>query len=40
MTASGLKFPRDSDDWKFFNPSVPAKIQELVADGYQIVIFS
>ncbi|KAK2078440.1 hypothetical protein QBZ16_003280 [Prototheca wickerhamii] len=37
---SKARFAVDADDWKFFNKHVPSKIQELVEDGFQIVIFS
>lgn len=40
VTASGNTFPRDSSDWKWFSPNVPTKLQDLNADGYQVVIMS
>lgn len=40
ITKSGAEFPRGPDDWKFFNKHVPAKLQELHAEGYQLVFFT
>ncbi|KAF0694865.1 Aste57867_14265 [Aphanomyces stellatus] len=39
-TKSGKTFAKDANDWKFWNECVPAKLQELAADGYAVVIFS
>ncbi|KAL5337001.1 polynucleotide kinase 3 phosphatase-domain-containing protein [Aspergillus crustosus] len=39
-TASGNKFARGPGDWKWWNPSVPSKLQKLNADGYQVTIIS
>ncbi|GMH35945.1 hypothetical protein BSKO_03813 [Bryopsis sp. KO-2023] len=37
---STSKFPKDANDWKFFNKTVPEKLKELVEDGYKLVVFS
>lgn len=37
---SGLPFPKDADDWQFFNPEVINKLKQAVDNGFQIVIFS
>ncbi|KAL3494656.1 polynucleotide kinase 3 phosphatase-domain-containing protein [Aspergillus germanicus] len=39
-TASGNKFPKNADDWKWWNPSVPSKLQSLHSDGYHVAIIS
>lgn len=39
-TKSGLKFPRDADDWKWWHASVPARLNELHGEGFAIVIVS
>lgn len=40
-TKSGNVFPKDSTDWKLWNKQkVVAKLRELYADGYKIVIFT
>lgn len=39
-TKSGEVFPRYKDDWKFFNNNVIDKINQLIKQKYQIVIFS
>ena len=37
---SGAKFPKNRDDWVFWNESVPKKLKEYKEKGYMIVIFS
>lgn len=39
-TASGKKFPVDSNDWQFFSPAVPAKLHSLHSENTRIVIFT
>ncbi|KAL4868792.1 hypothetical protein BDV12DRAFT_169040 [Aspergillus spectabilis] len=39
-TASGNKFAKNSGDWKWWNQSVPSKLQKLNADGYHVTILS
>ncbi|KAK5171281.1 DNA kinase/phosphatase Pnk1 [Saxophila tyrrhenica] len=39
-TKSGLKFARTEDDWKWWHASVPARLKQLDAEGYTIVIIS
>ncbi|KAJ9197805.1 hypothetical protein DTO021D3_5436 [Paecilomyces variotii] len=39
-TASGNRFARDARDWKWWHPTVPTKIKELNADGFQVVVVS
>ncbi|CAK4732785.1 hypothetical protein LEN26_016413 [Aphanomyces euteiches] len=39
-TKSGKTFATNANDWKFWHESVPAKLRELAADNYSIVIFS
>lgn len=39
-TKSGAQFPRNADDWKFYNKKVPQIIKKYHEDGYTIVIFS
>lgn len=39
-TKSGAKFPKDSSDWQFWDPSVPKKIKEHFDKGFKIVIFT
>ena len=34
------KFPKNVDDWEWFDTSVPGKIKEYYDDGYMIVIFT
>mmetsp|Transcript_17876 Transcript_17876/g.53806 ORF Transcript_17876/g.53806 Transcript_17876/m.53806 type:complete len:382 (-) Transcript_17876:1549-2694(-) len=34
------KFAMGSDDWRLYNATVPAKIQQLRDEGYTIVVFS
>jgi len=39
LSPSGPSFgPASPSDWRFFNPDVPAKLQALVEDGYEIVV--
>lgn len=33
-TASNSKFPRNADDWKWWNPKVPERVKELNSEGY------
>ncbi|KAL4975739.1 polynucleotide kinase 3 phosphatase-domain-containing protein [Aspergillus desertorum] len=40
VTASGKKFPDSSTDWKWWNKSVPSRLQKLNADGYHVAIFT
>lgn len=37
---SGLKFPKDKNDWEWHFKNVPLKLNKLYEDGYDIVIFS
>jgi bifunctional polynucleotide phosphatase/kinase len=39
-TKSGLKFGRGEDDWKWWHASVPARLKQLHADGYALVVIS
>ncbi|KAK4184153.1 polynucleotide kinase 3 phosphatase-domain-containing protein [Podospora australis] len=40
-TASGKQHASDPADWKWWHPSVPARIKELFnVEGYQVVIFT
>lgn len=40
-TKSGKRFAVDVNDWKWFHPTlVRAKLEELVREGYEIVLFS
>jgi bifunctional polynucleotide phosphatase/kinase len=39
-TRSGNTFPRSADDWKWFFTTVPQYLDELVKDGFQVVVFS
>eukprot|EP00026_Physarum_polycephalum_P017998 Phypoly_transcript_19419.p1 GENE.Phypoly_transcript_19419~~Phypoly_transcript_19419.p1 ORF type:complete len:219 (+),score=56.44 Phypoly_transcript_19419:2-658(+) len=39
-TKSGAKFAKNRQDWEWWDPSVPAKLQNLHSDGYKIVIFT
>lgn len=32
-TKSGKRFAKDVDDWQWWHPSVPTKLQQLFADG-------
>ncbi|KAJ2776976.1 DNA kinase/phosphatase Pnk1 [Coemansia javaensis] len=34
------RFPRDSDDWRLFHPSVPLMLRRLHQQGYRIVVLS
>ena len=42
LTKSGTrrKFPQDYDDWELWNDQVKSKLNELVKEGYKIVIFT
>lgn len=37
---SGLKFPRDQNDWKWWNPVVPKRLAEDVAAGKHVIVLS
>ncbi|KAH8765915.1 polynucleotide kinase 3 phosphatase-domain-containing protein [Diaporthe sp. PMI_573] len=37
---SGKKFPNDPSDWKWWDPTVPAKLRTIYQDGYRVVILS
>lgn len=37
---SGAKFPKNADDWLFWDDKVPEKLRELSKDGYKLVIFT
>jgi|JI61114C2RNA_FD_contig_81_83830_length_1088_multi_3_in_0_out_0_2 bifunctional polynucleotide phosphatase/kinase len=37
---SGAKFPKDANDWLFWDKSVPDKLRELDKDGFKLVIFT
>ncbi|KAL8378095.1 hypothetical protein RB595_008683 [Gaeumannomyces hyphopodioides] len=39
-TASGKKFANSPSDWRWWDPSVPSKLQSLYNDGYRVVILS
>jgi len=39
-TKGTAEFPRDENDWKPFNKKVAAKLKELSAGGYAVVVFS
>eukprot|EP00301_Raphidiophrys_heterophryoidea_P009772 c1456_g1_i1.p1 GENE.c1456_g1_i1~~c1456_g1_i1.p1 ORF type:complete len:470 (-),score=145.51 c1456_g1_i1:100-1443(-) len=39
-TASGKTFAKNREDWRLFDPCVPAKLRALHEEGYKIVIFS
>ncbi|EGG03692.1 uncharacterized protein MELLADRAFT_89991 [Melampsora larici-populina 98AG31] len=39
-TKSGNTFPRNSDDWKLWNPIIPKKLHQLNQDGYTILLIS
>ncbi|KAJ2804770.1 DNA kinase/phosphatase Pnk1 [Coemansia guatemalensis] len=34
------RFPKDSDDWRFFHPEVPQVLRRMHQQGYRIVIIS
>jgi hypothetical protein len=38
-TKRATPFPRDADDWKFFNKNVPKVVKEHAEQGCKIVIF-
>ncbi|KAI5474580.1 bifunctional polynucleotide phosphatase/kinase [Pseudohyphozyma bogoriensis] len=40
VPASGKKFPRDENDWRWWDNKVPKKLRELEQDGYAIVFIS
>ncbi|KAF5865613.1 hypothetical protein ETB97_003031 [Aspergillus alliaceus] len=39
-TASGNTFPRNSSDWKWWHDTVPARLKQLSADGYHVIVVS
>ena len=39
-TKSGLKFARGEDDWRWWHHSVPARLKQLHAEGFALVIIS
>ncbi|KAJ9619534.1 DNA kinase/phosphatase Pnk1 [Taxawa tesnikishii (nom. ined.)] len=39
-SASGNRFARDANDWKWWNSIVPGRLQELTAEGYLVVVLS
>ncbi|KAL1302095.1 hypothetical protein AAFC00_002531 [Neodothiora populina] len=39
-SASGKKFAQAAEDWKWWHPHVPTKLQQMVADGYLVAIIS
>lgn len=39
-TRSGLDFPKDAADWKFFNKTVADVLRKFHAEGYKLVVFS
>ena len=39
-TKSGLKFAKGEDDWRWWHPTVPARLKQLHAEGYAIVVLS
>ncbi|KAL5017466.1 hypothetical protein ScPMuIL_007055 [Solemya velum] len=39
-TASGRKFAIGSNDWEFWDESVPGKLRNLDEDGYRIIFFT
>ncbi|CAN9280501.1 unnamed protein product [Alternaria alternata] len=39
-TASGKTFSRDASDWKWWDSSVPGRLEELHADGFLVAIIS
>ncbi len=34
------KFPKDADDWKWFNKKTAEKVKSYHQDGYKVVIFT
>lgn len=36
---STARYPVDAKDFKLFNKRVPAKLKEILDDGYKLVIF-
>lgn len=39
-TKSGNTFPKNADDWKFFNEKVEDKINDLLKKRYRVIIFT
>jgi bifunctional polynucleotide phosphatase/kinase len=37
-TVSGNRFAKDSNDWKWWRPEVPAALRKLHSDGYVLVL--
>ncbi|EIE89353.1 hypothetical protein G6F46_005521 [Rhizopus delemar] len=40
LTKSGRTFAKDEHDWRWWHPNLPKRIEELHAEGYEIVVFS
>ncbi|XP_067939275.1 bifunctional polynucleotide phosphatase/kinase-like isoform X3 [Watersipora subatra] len=40
ITASGAKWPKNRDDWKFIYPEVPEKLRRLHKEGFKLIIFT
>ncbi|KAI7871046.1 polynucleotide kinase 3 phosphatase-domain-containing protein [Spinellus fusiger] len=40
ITKSGRIFPKDGNDWRWWNPMIPRHLEQLHEKGYKIVIFS
>lgn len=39
-TKSKRRFPKDKNDWKIINDTIPLKLQQLHEDGYSILVFT
>lgn len=39
-TASGNRFGKDANDWRWWDPNVPGKLKKLADEGYAIVVMS
>ena len=39
-TQSGKVFPTNSEDWKIYLSEIPAKLKQLIADDFKIVILT
>lgn len=40
LTKSGSGYAKDEHDWRYFDKSVPRKLEELSMDGWTVVIFT
>jgi bifunctional polynucleotide phosphatase/kinase len=40
ITATGAKFARGADAWKWWDPIVPGRLRQLYNEGYLVVIFT